>query len=142
MDDELITERRPVAFPQVFGYVRHIAGGLARHAALVDCLSEYCRWHELNLCGVFTECDTTVAIRSPAFVGLVDALELPDTYGAMIPALSHLGPKSLGTERKRQITASGARLIVVRSLKPTTECASSLGASPTSSRKGTRDVRP
>ncbi|MEU2743472.1 hypothetical protein ABZ656_51580 [Streptomyces sp. NPDC007095] len=29
MDDELITERHSVAFPQVFGYVRHVAGGLA-----------------------------------------------------------------------------------------------------------------
>ena len=71
-----------------------------------------------------------MTVRSPAFVGLVDALELPDTYGVVIPVLSHLGPKSLGTERKRQITAAGARLIVVRSLKPTTESASSLGASP------------
>ncbi|MFF2465289.1 hypothetical protein [Streptomyces mirabilis] len=55
MDDELITERRSVAFPQVFGYLRHVTGGLARHAALVGCLTEYCRQHELTLCGVFTE---------------------------------------------------------------------------------------
>jgi len=83
MDDELITERRRVAFPQVFGYLRHVTGGLVRHAALVDCLTDYCRRHELALCGVFTDRDATVAIRSPAFVGLVDTLELPDTYGAV-----------------------------------------------------------
>lgn len=130
MDDELITERRRVAFPQVFGYLRHVTGGLVRHAALVDCLTDYCRRHELALCGVFTDRDATVAIRSPAFVGLVDALELPDTYGAVVPALSHLGPRGIGTERKRQITATGARLIVVRSFKSTTESAPSLGTSP------------
>jgi hypothetical protein len=81
------------------------------------------------LCGVFTDRDATVIVRSPAFVGLLDALELPDAYGAVVPALSHLGPKGLGTERKRQITAAGARLIVVRHLTPTTESTSSLGAS-------------
>ncbi|MEU0210792.1 hypothetical protein ABZ235_19595 [Streptomyces canus] len=129
MDDELITERRPVAFPQVFGYLRHVTGGLPRHAALVDCLTEYCDRHELALCGVFTERDRTVVIRSPAFVGLLDALELPDTYGAVVPALSHLGPKGLGTERERQIAATGARLIVVRPLTPTTRSVSSLSTS-------------
>lgn len=129
MDDELITERRPVAFPQVFGYLRHVNGGLPRHAALVDCLTEYCGRHELALCGVFTERDTTVVARSPAFVGLLDALELPHAYGAVVPTLSHLGPKGLGTERKRQITAAGARLIVVRHLTPTAGSTSSLGAS-------------
>jgi hypothetical protein len=142
MDDELITERRPVAFPQVFGYLRHITGGLVRHAALVDCLTEYCRWHELALCGVFTDRDATVAIRSPAFVGLVDALELPDTYGAVVPALSHLGPKRISTERKRLITATGSRLIVVRSLQPATRPALLSVRAPASSRKETRDVRP
>ncbi|MEU8930396.1 hypothetical protein AB0D30_10955 [Streptomyces sp. NPDC048409] len=129
MDDDLITERRPVALPQVFGYLRHVTGGLPRHAALVDCLTEYCERHELALCGVFTERDPSVITGSPAFVGLLDALELPDAYGAVVPALSHLGPKGLGPERKRQITAAGARLIVVRRLTPTTESISSLGAS-------------
>lgn len=129
MDDDLITERRPVAFPLVFGYLRHVTGGLPRHAALVDCLTEYCDRHELALCGVFTERDSTVITRSPAFVGLLDVLELSDAYGAVVPALSHLGPKGLGTERERQITAIGARLIVVRPLTPTTGSPSSLGAS-------------
>ncbi|MEU9407391.1 hypothetical protein AB0E08_17135 [Streptomyces sp. NPDC048281] len=119
MDDELITERRPVAFPQVFGYLRHITGGLPRHAALVDCLTEYCRRHELTLGGVFTDRDATVAIRSAAFVGLVDALQLPDIHGVVVPALSHLGPKGIGAERRRQITATGTRLLAVRSFTST-----------------------
>lgn len=130
MDDELITEHRRVAFPQVFGYLRHVTGGLVRHAALVDCLTDYCRRHELDLCGVFTDRDATVAIRSPAFVGLVDALELPATYGAVVPALSHLCPRGSGSERKRQIGLTGARLIVVRSFKSTTQSAPSLGTNP------------
>ncbi|WP_406414695.1 hypothetical protein [Streptomyces sp. NBC_01614] len=130
MDDELITERRSVAFPQVFGYLRHVTGGLTRHAALVGCLTEYCRQHELTLCGVFTDRDAAVAVRSPAFVGLLDALELPETYGAVVPALSHLGPKRVAGERKRQITVSSARLIVVRSTtRRTTASVPSLGAS-------------
>ncbi|SHI08488.1 hypothetical protein [Streptomyces sp. 3214.6] len=136
MDDDLITERRSVAFPQVFGYLRHVTGGMSRHTALVDCLTEYCDRHELTLCGVFTDRDATVIIRSPAFVGLLDALELPETYGAVVPAPSHLGPKGLGTERKRQITATRARLIVVRPLMPTTRSASSLSASPSLRRQG------
>ncbi|MFG2955841.1 recombinase family protein [Streptomyces sp. NPDC048291] len=119
MDDELITERRPVAFPQVFGYLRHITGGLPRHAALVDCLTEYCRRHELTLGGVFTDRDATVTVRSAAFVGLIDALQLPDIYGVVVPALSHLGPKGVGAERRRQITATGTRPLVVRSFTPT-----------------------
>ncbi|WP_329336182.1 hypothetical protein OG866_18870 [Streptomyces sp. NBC_00663] len=127
MDDELITERRPVAFPQVFGYLRH--ANPARHSALVSCLTEYCRRHELALCGVFIDRDTTAAIRSPAFVGLVDALELPDTYGAVTLALNHLGPKGLNAERRRRITAAGARLIVVRTSKPTTGAALACGSS-------------
>lgn len=130
MDDELITERRRVAFPQVFGYLRHVTGGPARHTALVDCLTDYCRRHELALCGVFTERDATVAIRSPAFVGLLDALELPEIYGAVVPSLSHLGPRGIGTERKRQIGRTGDRLIVVRSFKSTAESAPSFGTSP------------
>ncbi|MER6082354.1 hypothetical protein [Streptomyces sp. NPDC001833] len=129
MDDEVITERRHVAFPRVFGYLRHISGGLARHAALVDCLTEYCRRHELTLGGVFTDRDATVAIRSAAFVGLVDALQLPDTYGALVPALSHLGPKGIGAERRRQITATSTRLLVVRPFTPTRDSEPSPGTS-------------
>ncbi|WP_330338760.1 recombinase family protein [Streptomyces sp. NBC_00557] len=136
MDDELITERRPVAFPQVFGYLRHVSGGLARHAALVSCLTEYCRQHELRLCGVFTDREATTAARSPAFVGLLDALELPDTYGVVVPALSHLGPRRVATDRQRQMTAPGTRLIVVRSTRPATDPAPSLIASPGLLRQG------
>ncbi|MDX3067123.1 hypothetical protein ABZ517_10385 [Streptomyces scabiei] len=128
MDDALITERRPVTGPQVFGYVRHVTGGLARHAALIDCLADYCRRHELTLCGVFTDRDATLAVRSPAFVGLLDALELPDTYGAVIPALGHLGPKRIAAKRKRQIAATNTRLVVIRSPRPATGRAHSLSA--------------
>jgi hypothetical protein len=142
MDDELITERRPVAFPQVFGYLRHVTGGLSRHAALVSCLTEYCRQHELRLCAVFTDREATTTVRSPAFVGLLDALELPETYGAVVPALSHLGPRRVATDRQRQITAPGTRLIVVRSTRLTTHPVPSLGASPGFQHQGeTRDVR-
>ncbi|MFF0029724.1 hypothetical protein ACFYS7_16255 [Streptomyces avermitilis] len=136
MDDELITERRSVAFPRVFGYLRHITGGMARHAALVGCLTEYCQQHELTLGGIFTDRDAAVASHSAAFVGFLDALEMPDSYGAVVPALSHLGSKRVAAERKRQITATGARLIVVRTVRPTR-----LNASSDRQHKGMRDVR-
>lgn len=136
MDDDLITERRSVACPQVFGYLRHVTASPARHAALVGCLTEYCRQHELTLCGVFTDHEATVAIRSTAFVGLLDALELPDTYGAVFPALSHLGPKRVASERQRQIAATDTRLIAVRPIRPTTERAPLLGVSPGLQRQG------
>ncbi|MDG5801250.1 hypothetical protein P9869_00890 [Streptomyces ossamyceticus] len=136
MDEELITERRPVTGPQVFGYVRHVTGGQARHAALVDCLAEYCRRHELTLCGIFTDREATVAVRSPAFVGLLDALELPDTYGTVIPVLSHLGSKRIAAERKRQIAATSTRLIVVRSNRATARPVPSFGTSPGLQRQG------
>ncbi|EKX62255.1 hypothetical protein STRIP9103_04709 [Streptomyces ipomoeae 91-03] len=136
MDDELITERRPVTGPQVFGYVRHITGGLARHAALLDCLADYCRRHELTLCGVFTDRETTLAARSPAFVGLLDALELPDSYGAVIPALSHLGPKRIARERRRQIDATSTRLVVVRAATSTIGHGTALSARPDLQQQG------
>ena len=141
MDDELITERRSVAFPQVFGYLRHVTGGIARYAALIGCLNEYCRQHELALCGVFTDRESTVVVRSPAFVGLLDALELPDIYGAVVPAFSHLGPKRMAADRERQIAATGTRLIVVRSTRPLSAPASSRGAGTSRLCQGVRDVR-
>ena len=118
MEDGLITERHPVPGPQVYGYVRHVTGSPARHTALTNCLVEYCRQHELTLCGIFTERETHSAVRSAAFVGLLDTLGLPDTYGAVIPVRSHLGPRPVAVERERQIAATDTRLIVVRSTAP------------------------
>ncbi|MFF4693406.1 hypothetical protein [Streptomyces sp. NPDC001307] len=140
MDDELITERRPVAGPQVFGYLRHVTGGPARHAALIECLVEYCRWHELSLCGVFRDRARPVAVRSPAFVGLLDALVLPGTYGAVIPAVCHLGPQRIAGERERLIAATGVRLLVVRSTALKTSRVPLLSAGPGGSRSGACDV--
>ncbi|MDX3313536.1 hypothetical protein P1S61_31620 [Streptomyces sp. ME08-AFT2] len=126
MDDEPLTELRSVSGPLVFGYLRHVTGGAARHTALTGCITEYCRRHELTLCGVFTDREPAVAFHSPAFVGLLDALELPDTYGTVIPALGHLGPRPVAAERKRRITATGARLITIRAARPTADGAPSI----------------
>jgi len=139
MDDELITERRSVAFPRVFAYLRHVSGSPARHAALVECLAEYCWQHELALCGVFTD-RLTADVRSPAFVGLLDALEIPGTYGAVVPALSHLGPRRVAAARRQQMGATGTRLLVVRSTKPTTDQAHPAVRPSASEAKGVRGV--
>ncbi|MFI5704835.1 hypothetical protein ACIOUE_39235 [Streptomyces xanthochromogenes] len=110
---EPLTEHRGVSGPVVYGYLRLVRVSPARQMALNEALAEYCRQHELTLSGVFTERDTGSG-PSAAFTGLIDVLELPDTYGVVLPAPSHLGPKDIAATRQAQITASGARLLLVR----------------------------
>ncbi|MBT2383578.1 hypothetical protein [Streptomyces sp. ISL-11] len=109
---EPLTEHRRVSGPVVYGFLRLINISDARQAALSASLAEYCHQHELSLCGVFTECTTVVP--SGAFTGLMDVLELPDTYGVVLPAMSHLGPRAIATGRGKRIAAAGARLLLVR----------------------------
>ncbi|MER6140848.1 hypothetical protein ABT174_12395 [Streptomyces sparsogenes] len=132
---EQITERRLVNGPYVYGYLRRTSSQ-ARHAALADSLVEYSRQHELTLCGLFTEWGTVTEVRSAAFVGLLDVLALPDTYGVVLPARSHLGPKSIVAERERQIAQTNARLIVVRSAKRRHGDLRPVDAGPVARRKG------
>ncbi|WP_327735424.1 hypothetical protein OG749_17925 [Streptomyces nojiriensis] len=110
---EPLTEHRSVSGPVVYGYLRLVRVSLARQMALNEALAEYCRQHELTLSGVFTERDTGSG-PSAAFTGLIDVLELPDTYGVVLPAASHLGPKEIAAPRQARITAAGARLLLVR----------------------------
>ncbi|MFE1957265.1 hypothetical protein [Streptomyces sp. NPDC059479] len=109
---ESLTEHRGVAGPVVYGYLRLVRTSAARQEALAASLAEYCRQHELLLSGVFTE---RLASGTVAFTGLLDVLVLPDTYGVVLPATSHLGPKTTAAERERRIEAAGARLLPVRS---------------------------
>ncbi|MGW1493881.1 hypothetical protein [Streptomyces sp. NPDC002402] len=113
-----ITERCRVNGPYVYGYLRDTTRSTARHTALSDALAEYCRQHELTLCGLFTERAARAEARSPAFVGLIDALGVPDAYGVVVPARVHLGPKSIAAERERQLAELRVRLIVVRPTGP------------------------
>ncbi|MFJ4920869.1 hypothetical protein [Streptomyces sp. NPDC088725] len=41
-------------------------------------------------------------------------LALPDTYGVVLPAASHLGRKAIEAEREKRIETAGARLLLVR----------------------------
>ncbi|MFD9269555.1 hypothetical protein ACFWB1_29575 [Streptomyces goshikiensis] len=107
------TEHRGVSGPVVYGYLRLVRVSPARQMALNEALAEYCRQHELTLSGVFTERGTGSG-PSAAFTGLIDVLELPDTYGVVLPAASHLGPKDIAAPRQARITAAGARLLLVR----------------------------
>ncbi|MGW7196531.1 hypothetical protein [Streptomyces chryseus] len=111
---EPLTEHRGVGGPVVYGFQRLGRASRARQDTLHDALTEYCRRHELALHGVFTE-RTVGAERSAAFTGLLDVLELHGTYGVVLPALSHLGPKATAGPRQARITTSGARLLLVRS---------------------------
>ncbi|MFJ5836559.1 hypothetical protein ACIQGO_07255 [Streptomyces shenzhenensis] len=115
---EPLTEHRPVSGPVVYGFLRLVRISRARQDALIASLAEYCRSHELQLSGVFTDRDPSAGPASAAFTGLTDVLALPDVYGVVAPALSHLGPKAIAAERGRRIEAAGSRLLLVR--KPRT----------------------
>ena len=108
---EPLTEHLDIAGPVVYGYLRLVQVTAARQQALTASLAEYCRRHELLLSAVFTERSAT---DSAAFTGLLDVLALPDTYGVVLPADSHLGSKAMAVERERRIAAAGARLLLLR----------------------------
>ncbi|MGW5864650.1 hypothetical protein ACWFRJ_21030 [Streptomyces sp. NPDC055239] len=111
---EPLTEHRPVSGPVVYGFLRLVRASQARQRALVASLAEYCRTHELQLSGVFTDRDAAADATSAAFIGLLDVLALPDVYGVVAPAMSHLGPKAVAAERGRRIETVGSRLLLVR----------------------------
>ncbi|ALC29794.1 MULTISPECIES: hypothetical protein [unclassified Streptomyces] len=110
---EPITELRSVDGPVVYGYLRLTRTSAARRDALVMSLTAYCRQHELTLSGLFTERGDSRR-GAPAFVGLLDVLELPDVYGVVALTASHLGARGIVTERRRRIEEVGARLLLVR----------------------------
>ncbi|MFF0630297.1 hypothetical protein [Streptomyces sp. NPDC004296] len=108
---EPLTEQRKVSGPIVYGFLRLAGHSPARQQALTATVIEYCRTHELTLAGLFTErCASTAA----AFTGLLQALQVPGSYGVVLPAPSHLGPKKIALERMRRLDAAGARLLLVR----------------------------
>ncbi|MGI5444574.1 hypothetical protein ACQEVM_02280 [Streptomyces sp. CA-243310] len=115
---EPLTEHRLVSGPAVYGFLRLVRVSEARQEALVASLAEYCRSHELELSGVFTEREASTGPGSAAFTGLLDVLALPDVYGVLAPAASHLGPKAIAAERGRRIEAAGSRLLLVRRSHP------------------------
>ncbi|MEU5898737.1 hypothetical protein [Streptomyces venezuelae] len=111
---EPLTEHHPVSGPAVYGFLRLVRVSAARHAALAASLTEYCRSHELQLSGVFADRHVSSGPDSAAFTGLLDVLALPDVYGVIAPAMSHLGPQAIAAERRRRIEAAGSRLLLVR----------------------------
>ncbi|MEU5196123.1 hypothetical protein AB0G86_19040 [Streptomyces scabiei] len=113
-----LTEHRTVRVPVVYGFLRLVRVSPARQHALAESLAEYCRSHELQLSGVFTDRDATAGPASAAFTGLLDVLALPDVYGVLAPAMSHLGPKAIAAERGRRIEAASSRLLLVRKPRP------------------------
>ncbi|MDJ1133981.1 hypothetical protein [Streptomyces iconiensis] len=115
---EPLTEHRRVSGPVVYGFLRLVRVSAARQAALTASLAEYCRSHELQLSGVFTDREVTAHASSAAFTGLLDVLALPDVYGVVAPAMSHMGPKAIAIERGRRIEAAGSRLLLARRPRP------------------------
>lgn len=129
---EPLTEHRGVSGPVVYGYLRVVRVSPARQTALNEALAEYCRQHELKLSGVFTDREAGSG-PSMAFTGLIDVLELPDTYGVVLPAASHLGPKGIAAPKEARIVAAGARLLLVRGRdgrRPDRHSAAGLGPAP------------
>jgi len=115
---EPVTEHRLVSGPVVYGFLRLVRVSKARQEALTASLTEYCRSHELQLSGVFTDREVSTGPASAAFTGLLDVLALPDVYGVVAPAMSHLGPKAIADKRGRSIEAAGSRLLLVRPSSP------------------------
>lgn len=111
---EHITEHHSVPAPSVYGFLWLVNVSDARRIALIASLAEYCTQHELLLAGVFSDRKPTTGPLSAAFAGLLDVLTLPDTYGVVLPAASHLGSKTIAAERKKRIGIVGARLLLVR----------------------------
>ncbi|WKK23920.1 hypothetical protein QZH56_35415 [Streptomyces olivoreticuli] len=130
---EPLTEHRRVSGPVVYGFLRLVNVPAARRAALEQSLAEYCRQHELTLSGLFTERITEV--NSVAFTGLMDVLEVPGTYGVVLPSASHLGPKAIAAARGKRIAASGVRLLLAREESSDSPCRRYPGSGGTPSRQ-------
>ena len=111
----ILTEARIAEGFVVYGFLRLTCLTERRQAALMTVIEAYCRQHDLILGGAFSEhpCER---IRTPAFVGLLDALQMDGTHGVVIPSPSHLGPKRIATLRTEQIKSLGARLMPVRDM--------------------------
>ncbi|WP_369380426.1 hypothetical protein [Streptomyces sp. cg36] len=111
---EPVTEHRRVNGPVVYGFLRLVKASTARQTALTRALTEYCRQHELLLSGIFTDRAAGAGDLSPAFTGLLDVLALPDAYGVVLPAVSHLGPRAIAAARQERIGVTGTRVLFVR----------------------------
>ncbi|TFI22197.1 hypothetical protein [Streptomyces sp. 4R-3d] len=46
-------------------------------------------------------------------------LALPGTYSVVLPAASHLGPKTIAAKRERQLETARARILLVRETRGT-----------------------
>lgn len=108
-----LTERHPVPGPDVYGFLRLTRTTRVRRRVLSAVLDEYCRAHELTMAALFVE-HAPGDFYSPAFVGLLDTLALPEAYGVVIPSLGHLGPSRTAARRAQIIRGFGARLMPVR----------------------------
>jgi hypothetical protein len=108
-----LTERHSVPGPDVYGFLRLTQTTRGRRRVLSAVVDEYCRAHELTLAALFVE-HAPVDFFSPAFVGLLDTLALPEAYGVVVPSLGHLGPSRTAAKRARIIRGFGARLMPVR----------------------------
>lgn len=109
----LITERRQVPGPVVYGYLLLTAACRTRRAVLSRALAEFCDQHELALAAVFTDVgDDTV--QAPGFTGLLDVLTMEPSYGVVIPTRAHLGHGRAAGSRLAVIAGTGRRLMLIR----------------------------
>lgn len=117
---KLLTEHRPINGPVVYGFLHLAKATAGRGDALTAALTDYCRRHELLLGAVFTERISSDGNaldgsgRSVAFTGLLDVLALPDTYGVVLPAASHLGPRPVAAARRIRLAEAGTRVLLLR----------------------------
>jgi hypothetical protein len=101
--------------PVVYGYWRLSARATHQAATLAAKLSAYCAEHQYLLGGTFTDwCLSDKTLRRSGLAGLLDALSLPETYGALIPCETHLSSCcDLRADLRRRIARTGAVLIIM-----------------------------
>jgi hypothetical protein len=109
-----IAEQRPGNYPVVYGYLRLASRSIARRKALVSALVCYCREHELSLGGLFTDYLPPAEDMTIGFTGVLDVLAMADTYGVVVPTVTHLGRGEAGLQRKQKIARTGSQLLIMR----------------------------
>jgi hypothetical protein len=103
--------------PLVYGYVRSVQRRPAYVAACKRAIQQYCHRERLQLCTTFADQEVPGdRLTRSGLAGLLDVLRLPDSFAAVVVSPYHLSDDAnLAGQLIKQLRATGARLLVVRS---------------------------
>lgn len=104
------------SFPLVYGYIRSSARRPSYARACRRVLARFCQAERLRLCTAFIDQGfAPQSVTRPGFVGLCDALRLPDSFAALAVDVRHLSPDmAVAATLVGQVRDTGARLLLVR----------------------------